>query len=369
MKIALVHTNFTRGGGMEAYLLSLVKGFVGQGDDVTVYACKVDRILAGDMGCAVRQIKPWWPRKMREFRFLHRCNTLPLKHEYDLSIGTARVGSPHVAVCGGVHAETVRHIRRTALLRGFYDLLENHYEGKAFRDATYIMAHSGAIAEQIRTHYPVEPAKVQVIYPPIDTERFVPLESAALARARSSLGIDDRRLTVLFVSCGHRRKGLAQLYQAFSELDPKRFELLVAGSQIPSGHPDNVRYIGYINNLAPVYAAVDFTILPSYYEPFGLVVPESMQCGTPVIVTKNVGAGELLTDREAVFLPDNTAGSIAKTLKQLDRGRKVEPGFAERHRLDIDQHIQVIKSSFCGTHPEKSAPSPLGISGQTTTAD
>lgn len=347
MNIALVHTNFTRGGGMEAYLLSLAKGFLRQGDRVTVYACKIDWNLVNETGCMVRQIKPFWPRKMREFRFLHHCNMLPLKQEYDLSIGMSRTSSPHVTVCGGVHVETIRHIRRTALLRGFYDLFETYYEKKAFHESSYIMAHSGAIAEQIHSHYQIDAAKLKVIYPPIDTDQFFPLDNTALTNVRFSLGIDNKRLTILFVSCGHQRKGLHQLFQAFAELNPDRYELLVAGSKISSSHPKNVRYIGYVNNLAPVYAAVDFTILPSYYEPFGLVVPESVQCGTPVIVTKNVGAAELLTDQEAIFLPDNNPETIAKTLRQLDRGFQVEPGFAGKHRLDIDQHIQEIKSSFC----------------------
>ena len=332
---------------MEAYLLSLVKGFLKQGDRVTVYACKIDRSLARETECEVRQIRPLWPRKMREFRFLHLCNKLPLRQEYDLSISMARSSCSHVAVCGGVHVETIRHIRRTSLLRGFHDLFENYYEKKAFHESQYIMAHSETIAEQIRAHYHLDSNKLRVIYPPIDTDQFFLLDSAARTAARSSLGIVDKRLTILFVSCGHQRKGLHQLFQAFAELNPERYELLVAGSKIPSSHPKNVRYLGYLNDLAPVYAAVDFTILPSYYEPFGLVVPESVQCGTPVIVTKNIGAAELLTEQEAIFLPDNSPEAIAKTLRQLDRGFQVESGFAGKHRLDIDQHIQEIKSSFC----------------------
>lgn len=347
MRIALVHTNLTRGGGMEAYLLSLVKGFRQVGDSVTVYACRVDWDLARELGCSTHQIRPPLPRKMREFRFLHRCNGLLLRHEYDLSIGTARTGSPHVTVCGGVHAETVRHIRRTALLRAVYDVFENNYEQKAFLKAPHIMAHSGTIARQIQSHYRIDPAKIKILYPPIDTDMFQPMDNTARIRARSTLGLSDNRLSLLFVSCGHQRKGLDQLYKAFAELDPERYELLVAGSAIASPHPSNVRYIGYMKNLSFVYGAVDFTVLPSYYEPFGLVIPESLQCGTPVIVTENVGAAELLTGQEGVLLADNNYNTLVRIIKQLERGFRVEPGFANRYQLTIDQHIQAIKETFC----------------------
>jgi len=332
---------------MEAYLHSLVKGFRGQGDSVTVYACRVDWDLVQELGCAVHQIRPPLPRKMREFRFLHRCNELALRRDYDLAIGTARASSPHVTVCGGVHVETIRHIRRTALLRAVYDILENNYEKMAFYQAPHIMAHSGAIASQILAHYQVDPAKIKILYPPIDTDTFRPLDSLDRARARSALRIADNKLTLLFVSCGHQRKGLDQLCKAFAELDPKRYELLVAGSAITTSHPENVRSIGYVNDLSPVYGAVDFTILPSYYEPFGLVVPESLQCGTPVIVTDNVGAAELLTGAEAVLLSDNNPQTLVEAIRQLERSVRVESGFAERHGLTVDQHIQAIKEAFC----------------------
>jgi glycosyltransferase involved in cell wall biosynthesis len=348
LNIALIHYNFTRTGGMEAYLLSLVKGFQRQGDTVSVYACKVDWDIVKETGCTVHQIRPPWPRKMREFMFLRHCSALPFRQQYDLSISLSRTSSADIAVCGGVHLETIRQIRRTALFRGIHDLFEKYYERKMFETVPYIMAHSRTIADQILKHYPIDENKIRVMYPPIDTERFFPADQTAIETVRSSLKIDERRITILLVSCGHQCKGLHELLLAFADLDPDRYELLVAGSKIPSSHPPNVRYIGYIANLAPVYSAVDFTILPSHYEAFGLVVPESLQCGTPVIVTKNVGSAELLTDREAVFLADNNPETIVNTIRQLDGGRQVEPGFASRHHLDINQHIQEIKSLFSG---------------------
>lgn len=347
MNIALIHTNLTRGGGMEAYLLSLVKGFKRQGDKVTIYACKVDKDLALELACPVERVRPFLPRKMREFRFLHMCNQLPLRQEYDLSIGLARISSSHVNICGGVHAETIHHIRRTAVFRALHDVFEKKYERLAFENTPHIMAHSGTIARQIKQHYPIDPAKITVLYPPIDTDTFQPMDSSERARVRASFNISDNKLTLLFASCGHQRKGLDQLCKAFAQLDPKRYELLIAGQAIGAGHSDNVRYIGYVNNLAPVYGAVDFTILPSYYEPFGLVVPESLQCGTPVIVTQSVGAAELLSPEEGILLANNDHKTILTTLKQLERGLRIEPGFACRHRLTIDQHIESIKNIFC----------------------
>jgi len=343
----MVHTNFTRGGGMEAYLLSLIAGFQRQGDTVTVYACKVDRQLAKSVGCNVRCLRPFLPRKAREFRFLHQCDHLPLREMHDLALGMARTDSVHVAVCGGVHAETIHHVRRTAVLRQLYDRLELFFEGKMFQSVPAVMAHSESVKREILAHYAIDPAKIKVVYPPIDTDRFHALETGERERIRAAMGIDARKMTLLFVSCGHQRKGLDELLQAFSALDPARYQLLIAGSKVARPHPANVRYLGYCTDLAPVYSGVDYTVLPSHYEPFGLVVPESMQCGTPVIATQQVGATELLADEPAVVLQDNQPDTLIAAVRQLEHGNRVAPGFAMRHHLDIDQHITAIKNKFC----------------------
>lgn len=55
----------------------------------------------------------------------------------------------------------------------------------------------------------------------------------------------------------------------------------------------NITFKGFINNedLGAVYQAHDVFILPSYYEPWGLVVEEALYWGLPVIVSDRVGSG------------------------------------------------------------------------------
>ena len=43
------------------------------------------------------------------------------------------------------------------------------------------------------------------------------------------------------------------------------------------------------------YNAADYTILASYYEPFGLVGIESVLCGTPVLLADAIGCTEVLS--------------------------------------------------------------------------
>lgn len=54
----------------------------------------------------------------------------------------------------------------------------------------------------------------------------------------------------------------------------------------------NIEFAGFVNNdeLGMVYQAHDVFILPSYYEPWGLVVEEALYWGLPVIVSDKVGS-------------------------------------------------------------------------------
>jgi glycosyltransferase involved in cell wall biosynthesis len=68
---------------------------------------------------------------------------------------------------------------------------------------------------------------------------------------------------------------------------------------------DKVKFLGFVNQsqLPSIYCSADLFILPSEYEPFGVVVNEAMLCGLPVIVSDKVGAGyDLIKHDETGFV-------------------------------------------------------------------
>ena len=123
-------------------------------------------------------------------------------------------------------------------------------------------------------------------------------------------------------------------------------ELLVAGDPIGQNSlSDNVRCLGFVQNIEELYAAVDFTILPAHYEPFGLVAIESVQCGTPVIISKYVGAKDLLSDNECIIIEQINPESIILAIqKAINHKFKILPNFAESKDLTVDAHISKIKN-------------------------
>ncbi len=82
----------------------------------------------------------------------------------------------------------------------------------------------------------------------------------------------------------------------------------------------NVRFVGHLRGkvLATLYHCADVTVVPSLYEPFGMVALEAMACHTPVIVSETGGLKEIVADRDCALLaPPNDAVTLARAILYL----------------------------------------------------
>lgn len=342
MKVAIVHYQFKRGGGMESYLADLVRGFRAAGDAVDVWAREVDADFARELGASAFRLLPIpLPRAFRNRVFASRIEKLELTDRYDLVIALSRTRGHHVAINGGTHPGFAEATNRPD---SAHDRRETRLERSMLGCAQAVVAHSGTLAAQIRRFYPDAAARVNVLYPPIDTTRFHPLDAAARSRARQALGLARDDLAFVFPSMDHARKGLSPLLEAFRELDDPRARLLVAGRSARAALPPRVTVLGYVQDMPALYAAADWTVLPSRYEPFGLVIAESLACGTPAIISREAGVAELMAPDDGLLLDAITPDAILAALRQACAApRQPVADFAERHGLTLAAHIDGLK--------------------------
>ncbi len=83
---------------------------------------------------------------------------------------------------------------------------------------------------------------------------------------------------------------------------------------------DRVRLLGFVNQseLPSVYRSSDVLVLPSEYEPFGVVVNEALLCGCVAAVSDRVGAGrDLIRPDNGFIFPCGDVNRLAQILHQI----------------------------------------------------
>jgi glycosyltransferase involved in cell wall biosynthesis len=130
----------------------------------------------------------------------------------------------------------------------------------------------------------------------------------------------------LFVGRLIESKGLDVLLKTFRRFDTG--ELWIAGDgplrgpiEAMAAENPRIRYLGYLdgNALADVYRQADVLVVPSLYEPWGLVVHEGLAYGLPVIVTEQVGAGDDLIDSgmNGYVVPAGSASALSEAMSAV----------------------------------------------------
>lgn len=270
---------------MERYALVLSASLRELGCRVVVHAYRTDPALAQAMGLELQPAPvARFPRKLQGFRFFRQVQQLRPRLA-GRQIALSRVPVQDAIICGGTHRGFLRRARK---LPGPFDWLQVWMEQRAYQSARRVISHSDLCTQELEHYYRLPAGKVVTLYPPVDARFQSPADDQARAKCREQLGLPANQPVLLFPSLGHRRKGLAPLCQALAGVESS-FVLAVAGKPPARRHWPFVRYLGYLEDMIPAYQAADFTVLASYYEPFGLVGPESLLCGTPLLFEQDIG--------------------------------------------------------------------------------
>jgi len=207
-------------------------------------------------------------------------------------------------------------------------------ERAVYRRARRIVTLSGAFGRLLTLEYGVEPWRVEIIRPAVDLERYRP---ARRVDARTQFDLEPSRRVVLAVRRLIPRTGVDTLLDAWTGLEDDA-TLVIAGDGPERGALverarelglRNVRFLGSVpdDRLPALYAAADVCVVPSVaLEGFGLVVLESLACGTPVVVTDVGGLPEAVTGLgTGLVVPARDADALRERLARAFDGRAPLP--------------------------------------------
>ncbi len=215
--------------------------------------------------------------------------------------------------------------------------------------ADRVIACSYYMGEQIADIFGVPDDKVVVIPNGIDPEDLQPQDGDELERLRLEFAAPDEKLVLLLGRLVYEKGfqlALEAMPSLIERLPSTRF--LVAGSGTHElelrrqaaqlGLMRHGTFLGWIGDdvLHSLYRIADVCVVPSIYEPFGLVALEAMASGCPCIVADTGGLREVV--------PHEEAGLRFRARDPVALGEMVErlltdAGLRERLVAEASEHV------------------------------
>lgn len=228
-------------------------------------------------------------------------------------------------------------------------------EKTCLETADCIVATSPQEEEHMRTLVS-EKGNIEIIPCGTDIRRF---GSVSPSKARLRLGLPKHSLVVMYVGRFDRRKGIETLVRAMSRsIFPglADIRLIIAGGSTPGnsdgierdriekivdelGMRDYTLFPGQVDHetLKYYYAAANVCVVPSHYEPFGLVAIEAMASGTPVVAS-NVGGLKytVVHEKTGLLCPAKDDVAFAEAIDRIlsKPHWRMELGKAARKRVE-----------------------------------
>lgn len=174
---------------------------------------------------------------------------------------------------------------------------EDHFYSH-WNPKTRMLFNSSLTADAFDTFYDI-PARSDVLCCTINAG--CPSSDADRRAARAELvggGGEDGRIVLGYLGGLHLRKGYRLLLDALG--DCAHVTCLFGGKDtegfVEPGLEGRLKGLGLVDDLDQFYSACDVFIVPSLFEPFGLVAYEAASRGVPVIATEGVGAMGMLLE-------------------------------------------------------------------------
>ena len=352
MKIALVAHHARPTGGQDRYILELARQLAPR-HEVHIIAVRAEGlegsgVTVHELGLADRPVLALEPRFARRAAAVVSGRRFDIVHVVGGSFPGASVITAQYCQPAWRIARDRYRVREESFAAAWYHKLVAiqaiAYERRAYAHPALraVIAVSRSTAADLEVQYGVQPSSVTVIHNGVDPDVFDRTRYPdARAWLRRELRLAAEAPIALLIGT-YARKGLDTAIAAVARASDA-LHLVVAGSgddgaarraAYDAGLGERLHLLGPRADVAPLYAAADVFVLPTRYEPFGMVIVEAMASGLPVVVPASAGATELIVPGESgavVAAPDDTAGFAAALHGLLaDPARREAMGRAAR---------------------------------------
>ena len=355
MRIAFLQTpiaslDLNHTGGMEVVELSEMAELQRRGVEACLYAARVKGERKD-----VRQLSDWGQRnRLAKYRYYYRFAQQERLADVFHGHYTPALALTHPD-------KSVVHFHGLAV----QEIPAYRYFADRCHRAHYVFC-SRFVAEHFIERYPRIPDNhLHVIHNGVDAGQFRPAQ------------LDDRQgavTRIIFYAGWHPRKGIYELLDAVALLESRRqdFELYFGGSAfshyrgLDSEEIDRkvreraaglhcVRLMGHLphEKVPDLLRTMDLGVVPSLWEPFGLVALEMMASGLPVVASRVGGLKEVLVEGETGYLVENkNVRRLAAALEALidNPELRLQMGRKGRQRVEEcftwDRHVDQLMGIY-----------------------
>jgi glycogen synthase len=379
-------------GGLARHVRKLAEALVDLGLDVHVLTRGGEESPAEEQAGGVtihRILEPKRPTDLGEFvAWVERMNSdmlaagvelgdrfsFDLVHGHDWLVANA---CDHLAKRFAAPLVTTIHATEHGRHQGFVDKHPQSYIHGVERWITNrsdrVIACSFYMREQIADIFGVEEKRVSVIPNGIDPADLQPQDPGELRRLRLEFAEPDQKL-VLLVGRLVYEKGFQLALAAMPEVTERvpgtRFVVAGSGTHEAElrrqaeelGLMQHGTFLGWIGDdvLHSLYPIADVCVIPSIYEPFGLVALEAMASGCPCLVADTGGLREVVPHEEAGLRfrardPEALAEMAVRVLDDEQLGQRlVSEGLEHIRRFDWADIAERTASVYDGLVAEAS---------------
>lgn len=337
-------------GGLENRIINYAKWLHEHQHEVTIICNKYNKDFPLPQGVQVVKLpKLPVPKIFRMMAFNWQLGRYMQHHKFDFSLGMGRTSHHDAVLAPGNHLGYLHALGKKAT--SLDDKLQIKMDHIGHDGSKVVFAASQMMAHEVEKFYQVSPDKIQVLYPPLDNQKFAPISPQKRAEARAKLGIQPTTKVFGFVSSSHQRKGLPLLLKAFEQLQDFDVLLLTAGTPEIKSSLKNVKHLGFVKNTLDLYSLIDFYLHPAVYEPYGQVVAEAVSSGIPAFVSTTTGANEVLDSDTGKVLDANDLEGWVDIIKTAEPSHfQIPTDWAHQKGLTLHQHMTQMMNWAVSNH-------------------
>jgi glycogen(starch) synthase len=292
-------------------------------------------------------------------------NKVDVFHAHDWLVATAGIGLKHVfrrPLFATMHST---EIGRRNGINSDYERMIHETEAWLTYEAWKVICCSDYMVSHVQWAFGLPEDKLIMVPNGVNNEVYAKYENEDLSQFRRRFALPEEKI-VLFVGRLVYEKGVHVLVNAAPKiLEKANAKLVIVGNgymkdQLSAlvksmGLSHKVMFTGFVDDetLRRLQRCADVSVVPSLFEPFGIVALEAMAAKSPVVVSDTGGLSEIVEHdvsgvKAYVSNPDSLAWAITRILADSGYANWVRANAYKRiqEKYDWDKIAQYTKAIY-----------------------